>query len=292
MMPLMHQRSVGIQRRIEAFESILDAHITINDYERTIAHEIAPSNLYHDTDYCQYVKAHVDVPHACRRFDNGSVPRALKEGHNGLCKHCHGGIYELVVPLRRGSELIGTIAAGPYRTIEGASADPDLTLLSSDEPSVTIDEGLRAQLPAIDAETARTRLELLRSLADTLTARSAESGTVSDADRNRAHRILHIIGRRYPSDYHLSDLASELALSESRAGKVIRELFGKSFTALLQEYRIKKARHYLERTFMPVSEIAHLCGFENENYLYRLFKRFVGTTPLQHRKKHQTTYRV
>ena len=286
----MQRRQTELQRRIGAFENALGAHITVNDYEQTFAHEIAPSNLFHDTEYCHYVKSHPQMHGACGRFDNGAVPRALRKGHAGLCKRCHGGVFELVAPLMREDELVGTVTAGPYREV--AVGDLTVPIVSSDEHPVPTDDGLYKVLPEIDAQTARLHLELLCSLGDTLVLQAHASSAVHEHDRDRSHRILHIIARRYQAKYGLSDLADELALSESRAGKVVRELFGMSFTELLQEYRVKRVRHYLERTLIPVSEIARLCGFENENYLYRLFKRFTGTTPLQHRKAHQTSFRV
>ena len=48
---------------------------------------------------------------------------------------------------------------------------------------------------------------------------------------------------------------------------------------LLQETREALARHYLEKTALPVAEISFLLGFDEPNSFYRAFRTWTGTTP-------------
>ncbi|WP_437936555.1 helix-turn-helix domain-containing protein [Sorangium sp. So ce341] len=52
----------------------------------------------------------------------------------------------------------------------------------------------------------------------------------------------------------------------------------------LKETREALARHYLEKTPLPVAEISFLLGFSEPNSFYRAFRAWTGTTPDQARR--------
>lgn len=57
------------------------------------------------------------------------------------------------------------------------------------------------------------------------------------------------------------------------------EAEGTSYQALLNATREALARHYLERTTLPPTEIAFLLGFDEPNSFFRAFRTWTGTTP-------------
>ncbi|XXT51298.1 AraC family transcriptional regulator [Sorangium sp. So ce542] len=59
---------------------------------------------------------------------------------------------------------------------------------------------------------------------------------------------------------------------------------GTSFQQILKETREALARHYLEKTSLPVAEISFLLGFSEPNSFYRAFRSWTGTTPDQARR--------
>ncbi len=54
----------------------------------------------------------------------------------------------------------------------------------------------------------------------------------------------------------------------------------------LAEMRIEQAAVLLSATNHPVQEVSNMCGFANESYFYRLFKKLKGMPPLAFRRKH------
>lgn len=56
---------------------------------------------------------------------------------------------------------------------------------------------------------------------------------------------------------------------------------GLTFRDVLQRTRESLARHYLQRSDLPVSEIAFLLGFKHTNSFYRALSSWVGETPEQ-----------
>ena len=85
--------------------------------------------------------------------------------------------------------------------------------------------------------------------------------------------------------FGLSDLASELRLSVPYTSCIVKKLFGKSFSVLLQERRVEKAKYFLNGTELSLHEIAKLCGFSSEFHLSRVFKQLNGIPPGRYRGK-------
>lgn len=73
-------------------------------------------------------------------------------------------------------------------------------------------------------------------------------------------------------------IAKKLAVSKRTLQRRI-EAEGTSFQEILREAREALARHYLEKTSLPASEISFLLGFEEPNSFYRAFRSWTGTTP-------------
>lgn len=61
---------------------------------------------------------------------------------------------------------------------------------------------------------------------------------------------------------------------------------GTTYQAVVRDFRIAMAKHYLEETTLPVSEVAALVGYADATNLYRVFRQLTGCTPAQYRNRH------
>ena len=88
---------------------------------------------------------------------------------------------------------------------------------------------------------------------------------------------------------HLSEpldrdsVARAAGLSGSHFSHLIREKTGRTFTDLMAQYRVDHAKTMLRRTDKSIIQIAMECGFEDQSYFTRVFKRLAGTTPRAYR---------
>jgi AraC-like DNA-binding protein len=64
----------------------------------------------------------------------------------------------------------------------------------------------------------------------------------------------------------------------------MRAKLNRSFTDLLTQYRTDHAAQLLTRTQASVAEIALACGFPDQSYFTKVFKRRTGRTPLVYRQ--------
>ena len=90
-------------------------------------------------------------------------------------------------------------------------------------------------------------------------------------------------------NYSARDLAKELKTNTRYLSAVINSRFGKNYSCLLNEYRIKEALHLLvDKRYAEknVEEISALVGFANRQSFYAAFYKNMGETPNAYRKKH------
>lgn len=82
----------------------------------------------------------------------------------------------------------------------------------------------------------------------------------------------------------LKELCEQMYLSEPYLSKLIKSYFGKGFKELLLDERIGRAEQMLSGSDIPVFNIIHSVGYENESYFHKAFKQKTGISPLVYRK--------
>ena len=85
----------------------------------------------------------------------------------------------------------------------------------------------------------------------------------------------------------LADIAREAGLSSYHFLRLFKAATGSTPVRYLVDLRLARARRHLERSAMPVSEIAHLCGFATGAHFSTVFSRRIGMSPSAYRKVHR-----
>lgn len=82
----------------------------------------------------------------------------------------------------------------------------------------------------------------------------------------------------------LAELSHRLYLCTPYLSKSIKEYFGKSFTELVVDEKMRRAEALVVRTDMNIGDIISTVGYENESYFHKEFRKRYGCTPLALRK--------
>lgn len=98
----------------------------------------------------------------------------------------------------------------------------------------------------------------------------------------RLNDIMNYIHTNYLT-VTLSELSDHFHLSKPYLSKYIREKAGTTFSELVKNVRMKKARTLLKNNSMTVEAIADNVGYQNVEHFNRLFKKKYGMTPVQFR---------
>ena len=83
----------------------------------------------------------------------------------------------------------------------------------------------------------------------------------------------------------MNDVASEVGISSTYLSKLFKDELNVGFSVFLCNYRIKKAKKLLLQKPLSNKAVAKMCGFQDDAYFARAFKKIEGMTPTEYRRK-------
>ena len=93
------------------------------------------------------------------------------------------------------------------------------------------------------------------------------------------------IANNYKQDIGLGDVARVVNLSSVYFSGLFKKEMGENFVDYLNRVRIDAAKVLLKDVRNNIGEIAEQCGFSDTRYFAKIFKRSVGITPSDYRKR-------
>lgn len=96
---------------------------------------------------------------------------------------------------------------------------------------------------------------------------------------------LEYMNEHYAENITIEQLAEQLHLSKSYFMWCFKKAVGIGAIEYLTQLRLREARNLLISSAISISEIAYQCGYGNLSNFNRQFKKLVGCTPNEYRKK-------
>ncbi|MEO8250392.1 MAG: helix-turn-helix transcriptional regulator [Burkholderiales bacterium] len=87
----------------------------------------------------------------------------------------------------------------------------------------------------------------------------------------------------------LRDAAAAAYLSPNYLTHLLRKETGSPFTDLVRERRMRLARTQLLNSSKSIAQVAWACGFPDEAYFSRCFRKACGMPPGRFRREHSST---
>ena len=116
---------------------------------------------------------------------------------------------------------------------------------------------------------------------------SSYHGNFSDSEkkiyREKLFQSISVYISEHISSIKVDDLSGEFHYSPNFFNILIKEKTGKTYSDYLIELRINRAKLLLEKTDMPIEQIAMLVGYNNKGFFYRKFVELVGLNPAKYR---------
>jgi two-component system response regulator YesN len=97
-------------------------------------------------------------------------------------------------------------------------------------------------------------------------------------------KVKKYLDTHFSEDISLDKMAEQVNISPYYFSKLFKQETGTGFNNYLTKIRIEKAKSLLENTDMPIKEICAEIGYQDPNYLSRLFKRWTGLSPTELRE--------
>lgn len=112
--------------------------------------------------------------------------------------------------------------------------------------------------------------------------------TESVADANARSKIQMAIGyiqEHFAENLTVNVLAEHYGMSPNYFSSMFKKEMSRSAVNYITELRINQARELLCHSELSVVDISKKVGYEDSQYFFRVFKKYLGMTPLQYREE-------
>jgi AraC-like DNA-binding protein len=95
------------------------------------------------------------------------------------------------------------------------------------------------------------------------------------------------IRNEYKNNISLDELAEVCCVNKYYFCRIFKEVMGVTPMQYLCDYRLNHADIVIRNTDQSISEIITNCGFNDESYFYKCYKKHFGVTPYSRRTKNK-----
>lgn len=166
---------------------------------------------------------------------------------------------------------------------------PKVTLTGEDDLIVRrlLDEMLHEYTDKPTFYEAHLRADLMKLLAVLLRVYSADMEhdlrNVAGEHRRMIAQCINYIHQNYNEDLRLEEMYRRALVSRTTFCQLFKEMTGKTFSAYVNDLRIRRAMRLLLDPSLTVNEVSYRVGFNNVSYFSRRFKEIVGLSPSRYR---------
>ncbi len=132
-------------------------------------------------------------------------------------------------------------------------------------------------------------LEILNTLskADDYTLLNADGYALETQpqDSSKINVIFKYVNENFNRHITLDEIADLVSMTVPAFCRFFKKTTGKTFTKMVNEYRIVHATKLLSESQMSISEVSFECGFNNFSHFNKLFKEFTGKPASKYRSE-------
>lgn len=96
---------------------------------------------------------------------------------------------------------------------------------------------------------------------------------------------IEYVEKNYPNDFKIADLANECHMSETHFRRIFQEKMNMTPVEYVNFVRVRKACELIDKTDISMEEVAEKVGFITPSTFNRNFRRIIGTSPYQWKKR-------
>lgn len=104
-------------------------------------------------------------------------------------------------------------------------------------------------------------------------------------DSEKIDIIFKHINNNFTRHISLDEIANQVSMTVPAFCRYFKKATGKTFTKLVNEYRVVHATKLLQENQTSITDICFECGFNNFSHFNRLFKEFTGKSASKYRSE-------
>ncbi len=120
---------------------------------------------------------------------------------------------------------------------------------------------------------------------------TAYQESISELNRKASYTPIVLLSQKhietyyYKEDLSLQELADHIQISPTYLSRLLKNEIGVSFIEYLIQVRVEKAIQIMSDPMVKLYEVAQRVGYNNQHYFSTAFKKVVGLSPAEYRKK-------
>jgi AraC-like DNA-binding protein/ligand-binding sensor protein len=106
-------------------------------------------------------------------------------------------------------------------------------------------------------------------------------------DSEIIEKVVRYLSAKHADKISLQKVAGHFHINPSYLSSLFKQEMGLGFTEHLCRIRIKEAKRLLIDTNLTMVDIAQKCGFDDQSYFTKVFRKLEAATPKEYRKSHR-----
>lgn len=235
----------------------------------------------HDNPYCVYVKSFPNANDHCIVRQKKILDKCAE---GSFCGKCFSGVYEYVYPISNGTTQVGFISVSGYRSGNSES----YIQLTSEKYHIPYDK-LRNMYLALNSDIPEKKKvdTMIIPLCNMLELAYIKSGNDNLEKENTIDYILRYVKLHQTQNITIDDICREFGYSRSYVSHNFKKHVGQSFREYLTDLRLANAKLLLRYSKLDVADISISIGFTDYTYFSNVFKKKMGISPSEYRKKYK-----
>lgn len=224
--------------------------------------------------FCRLIQQEEEGLFQCHRFDKDAFEEVSRTGEVFIYR-CHCDLYEAVAPLYDFGVLSGYLMMGQVLDISRTSRNKVIQNAEAYGPDR--EQLMRAArgIPCRTKEQIRSCISIMTMCAGYLSLSNYLRADRKDLPGN----VRAYIDQHYRESITLDSLCAEFYCSRGTLTSAFRKAYDQSIVAYVNQVRMEISLDLLIRTDQNVGDISSICGYADQNYFCRVFKRFYGQAP-------------
>lgn len=104
-------------------------------------------------------------------------------------------------------------------------------------------------------------------------------------DSQKIDIIFKYINANFTNQISLDEISDQVSMTVPAFCRYFKKVTGKTFTKLVNEYRVVHATKLLYESQMSITDVCFECGFNNFSHFNKLFKEFTGKSASKYRSE-------
>jgi AraC-like DNA-binding protein len=229
--------------------------------------------------FCAELQRNECALQMCKESDKNAFEKAKETGEMVFYR-CRFGMNEAVAPLFSFGNLIGYLMMG-QNLCAPENIREEVWAASR---SYAIDEkALWSRLyeqPLQDPNKMLSCMHIMDICAKYISMRNRFNPDKSDLPA----AVRSYIHRNFREQLSLEHLRSVFFCSRATLINTFRERYGEGINQCITRVRVEHAQKMLEYSRQSINKISTECGFSNQNYFTKVFRKKTGMTPTEYRK--------